>query len=610
MPISRRTLAPLVAAGLAAALLAAPPPSVAAPGDLGPQVRVSRVLPDATALSAFQSDVAYNEKAKAYLAVWVQPHAGTPADYEVYARRLAPGGQPLGEPFRISEMGPEGATATPALRPAVAANPITGQWYVTWEADDQGAAQVDGESEIFGQLVGSDGVPVGTDIRLSSLGPSLDPAYDAVNPDVAAHPVTGEWLVAWSGDDSAADIVDDEFEIFVQRLSPSGSQVGTNDQRISWMGDDADAGTGDARNPSVAVNPVTGEWLVAWQSSDKQPGLAATKNEIYTQRLTANGTLTGARSRITTTGDDAVPGASAWGPDVVAHPRTGQWWVTYYASPTEGALAPEEYEVYLQRLTATGAQTGADDQRVSVTGADGDDRTGAYSPRIAVDRSSGEVAIVWYAAPLTGGLVDQEYEVFAQRFGPDAARRGITGQRLSFTGPDGTAERGTGEEPAVAADPRTQQFFVIWESQPGEAPYAAGEGEVFGRSISTKDVAVTGAKVQGRKAQRQGRKVTVAFRMAATAETLRVRVTGKVRTPTKGHRLKARSLTVAKSATGRVRLVLARTSSNRAVLRAVRAWRRAPKSQKKRLAVKALVRFTLRDAAGNTLVVRRTVRLT
>ncbi|MCD6639916.1 MAG: hypothetical protein LT071_08390, partial [Nocardioides sp.] len=84
----------------------------------------------------------------------------------------------------------------------------------------------------------------------------------------------------------------------------------------------------------------------------------------------------------------------------------------------------------------------------------------------------------------------------------------------------------------------------------------------------------------------------------------------KVRTPAKGHRLKARSLTVTKGATGKVRLVLARTGSNRAVLRAVRAWRRAPKSQKKRLVVKALVRFTIRDAAGNTLVVRRTVRLT
>ncbi len=67
--------------------------------------------------------------------------------------------------------------------------------------------------------------------------PDGNVSFAALNPAVAYNAMNNEYLVVWSGDDDTAPLVDEEFEIFGQRIdAATGAAIGTNDFRISDMG--------------------------------------------------------------------------------------------------------------------------------------------------------------------------------------------------------------------------------------------------------------------------------------------------------------------------------------------------------------------------------------
>jgi hypothetical protein len=51
------------------------------------------------------------------------------------------------------------------------------------------------------------------------MGPDGDPEYDGFVPCVGFNPLEMEYWVAWEGDDDTSPLVDNEFEIFLQRTS-------------------------------------------------------------------------------------------------------------------------------------------------------------------------------------------------------------------------------------------------------------------------------------------------------------------------------------------------------------------------------------------------------
>ena len=52
---------------------------------------------------------------------------------------------------------------------------------------------------------------------------------------MAYNPTADEYLVSWWGDDDAGGLVDEEYEIYVQRLSADGTEIG-GDTQIPNMG--------------------------------------------------------------------------------------------------------------------------------------------------------------------------------------------------------------------------------------------------------------------------------------------------------------------------------------------------------------------------------------
>ena len=349
-------------------------------------------------------------------------------EFEIFAQRLTAGGDEVGaNDRRISDMGPNGDTAYSAEDPAVAYNPTSDQYLVAWEGDDDTGPLVEGEDEIFVQRLSATGAQVGAnDRRVSDMGPTGDTAFSADNPAVAHNSTSNQYLVAWEGDDDTGPLVESEDEIYVQRLSANGAEAGVNDRRVSDAGPDGD-GDFEADVPSLAYSPASNEYLVAWEADDDTGPLVESEDEIYVQRLAASGAQVGTNDRrISQMGPDGDNAFDARDPHVVVGTRANEYLVAWSAEDDAGALVNEEDEVYAQRLGADGAEIGGDDVRVSVMGVDGDDRSDGFADAAAYGSQGNEYLIAWHGDTTVAPRVNDEFEVYARRFGAGAPVAGAS----------------------------------------------------------------------------------------------------------------------------------------------------------------------------------------
>jgi hypothetical protein len=317
--------------------------------------------------------------------------------------------------FRISDMG--GDELFDAFRPAVAYGSQDNEYLVVWYGDDNTGSLVDEELEIFGQRVdAATGLPFGPDFRISDMGGTGDAAYDAYYPAVAYNSQANEYLVVWWGDDDTGSLVYGEFEIYGQRLSASGAEVGTNDFRISDMGGTGDADY-DAYYPAVAYNSQDNEYLVVWQGDDDTGSLVNDEYEIYGQRLSATGGGLGTNDfRISDMGGTGNTTYNALYPAVAYNSQDNQYLVVWWGDDDTGSLVNEEFEIFGQRLNASGAEAGDNDFRLSDMGPDGNTTYAAAYPAVACNSQANEYLVVWHGDDNTSPLIDEEFEIFGQRF--------------------------------------------------------------------------------------------------------------------------------------------------------------------------------------------------
>ena len=91
---------------------------------------------------------------------------------------------------------------------------------VVWRGDHDAGGLSDNELEIFGELLGANGATIGPgDVRLSDMGGTGDNPFAAGWPSVVYGSGPDELLVVWAGDDDVDGLVDNESEIFGQRLT-------------------------------------------------------------------------------------------------------------------------------------------------------------------------------------------------------------------------------------------------------------------------------------------------------------------------------------------------------------------------------------------------------
>jgi uncharacterized repeat protein (TIGR01451 family) len=363
--------------------------------------------------------VAYSAATNSFLVVW---DADEVADghKEIYGKRVgATGTVSDTQAIRLSIMG-QNTSDYDALNPAVACTTATSTCLVAWSGNEA----VDNSDplnnpndpiyEIYGQLVNTSGAalaPTGPDdFRISDMGTSdTNGLFDAVAPAVAYNASANQYLVVWSGDDDSGTLVEDEFEIYGQRISAAGAETGANDFRISDMGSVGSPGY-DANDPAVAYNSLTHEYLVTWSGDDTTPG--AGEDEIFGQRLSSAGAEVGTNDfRISDMGTDGNNVLNAIQPDVTYNSSFNEYLAVWQGDDTTN----DEFEIYGQRISAAGAETGDNDFRISDVGTDGDANFDANLPALAYSPASQEYLAVWTGDDNAGGLVNDQYEVFGQR---------------------------------------------------------------------------------------------------------------------------------------------------------------------------------------------------
>jgi hypothetical protein len=432
-----------------------------------------------------ETAVAYNANADEYLVVWTgDDGSGAQLDdeFEIYGQRLdALTGAEVGpNDFRISNMGPDGDANFGGLIPAVAYNPNADEYLVVWYGDDDTGSLVDGEVEIYGQRLDAlTGAEVGpNDFRISDMGSDGDADIDGGLAAVAYNANADEYLVVWIGDDDSAGLADDEYEIHGQRLDAStGAEVGPNDFRISDMGPDGNANL-KAIAPALAYNSNADEYLVVWHGNDAIDG----DFQIFGQRLDGS---TGAEIGINDFRiSDGIFQASFAA--VAYNPGADEYLVVW----NSGGPGPgPEWEIYGQRLDgSTGAEVGCDDLRISDMGPDGNTNfLAADKPAVAYNLSADEYLVVWNGDDETGSLVDGEFEIYGQRLdGSTGLEIGSNDFRISDMGPDGDTTFDA-RRPALPANPRPDEYLVIWEGDDDTGTLVDDEDEIFGQLLLVPD---------------------------------------------------------------------------------------------------------------------------
>lgn len=388
--------------------------------------------------------------------------------------------------FLISDMGTSnGDVSFLADSVAVAYNSTDNEYLVVWSGEDDTGDLADLEREIYGQRIdAATGAELGTnDFRISSMGADGNISFDADDPAVAYNPTDNEYLVVWRGDDDQNGLVDNELEIFGQRLdAETGGPTGTDDFQISDMGGSNGDADFDATRPAVAYNATNGEYLVVWQADDTTDN----EVEIWGQRLTAStGAETGTNDfRISDMGPDANDAYDAADPDVVYNGTVNEYLVVWHGDDDTGSLADGENEIYGQRLDAVnGSPAGTNDFRISDMGAsDGDTGFIGNSPAVAHDSVQDRYLVVWTGEDDTGLLVAGEREIFGQLLDAGGLETGTNDFRISDAGMDGDANVDA-DAPDVGYTPALDEYLVIWRADDDAGSTVVDENEIYGQRI-------------------------------------------------------------------------------------------------------------------------------
>ena len=386
---------------------------------VGSRIRVSFMGPDgATNFRANTPSIAYNATSNEYFVVWSGDHNSgslVTTEFEIWGQRInAATGALIGSMIRISTMGTDGMNAFDATVPDVSWNSTNNQYMVVWQADDNTGGLVDNEFEIFGQVVTATGTLSGGRIRISTMGAVGNASFQATNPAIAYNATDNEYFVTWQSDDNTGALVDNEFEIYAQRLGSTGTLNGSR-IRVSTMGADGVTSL-TGITPDVAWNAYSNEYMVTWQGDDTTPPLVDGENEIFAQRISAAGILAGTRIRISDMGPDGSNLFNATAPKIMYHAALKEYWIVWQGDDNITSI-DNDIEIFMQRVTVAGLETGNNDIRVSYMGPANMTTLSGLAPAIAYNSVDKKAYATWRGDDNTAPFVDNEIDVFGQALG-------------------------------------------------------------------------------------------------------------------------------------------------------------------------------------------------
>jgi Ca2+-binding RTX toxin-like protein len=291
----------------------------------------------------------------------------------------------------------------------------------------------------------------------------------------ALEPAGPNFRISTTGSDSDASrnadglATDNEFEIFGQLVGANGAAIGVRFP-ISTTGTDR-----DASRPAVTYDSRANEYLVVWEADD-----LATDDEfeIFGQLLSASGAEIGSDFQISNIGAGGGVGPEGFEPAVSYNAADDDFLVVWEGG---GLLNPSKVEIFGQILDADGAESGSA-FRVSKTGGDGDATRNAVEPALAYDSAANDYLVTWGASGLVNAA---KFEITGQLISATGTKIGLD-FRISHTGDDGDGQRDA-LRPAIAYDPKTDEYLVVWAGNSFADP---NKSEISGQFVSASGIAI------------------------------------------------------------------------------------------------------------------------
>ena len=415
-----------------------------------------------TSFFAFEPRAAYSTTEDKYLIVWAaDDNRGSIVDneFEIYGQFINSDGLEVGSnDFRISFLGTDGDTNFRAEEADVVWNSVNNEFLVVWK----GETAVDGELEIFGQRINANsGALIGSNFRISDVGSEGDTARAATRPKVAYSATSNEYLVVWEADDES---LNNEIEIYGQRISNTGTEVGNNDFKISNQLPVND-GNFDARYPSLAWNSLGNEFLIVWQGETSTDD----ESEVYGQIYDADtNTLSGSDFRISDMGTDASTSFSIGQVVRVAYNNNDDEYLVVWNGSD---LVANQYEIFGQRVSAAGVELGTNDFRISNLTSE-NSNFDAWAPDIVHNNNLNEYLVIYRGD--ANSTVNEE-EIYGQKLTNLGVSNG-SAFLLSDMGPSSNTDYTAGE-PALATN-NQDSYLISWQGDDNIAPND-GETEIF-----------------------------------------------------------------------------------------------------------------------------------
>jgi hypothetical protein len=338
------------------------------------------------------------------------------------------------------------------------------------------------------------------------MGVDGDNAAAAVRSAVAFNPSANEAFVVWCGDHQTPPLVDDEFEVWGQRVNAGTGVLIGSAVRISFVGTDGDPSRSGCY-PDIAYNSVDHEYLAVWEGDELIDG----KFEISGRRVdAADGSLLGSQFVIGTMEPAADASYDAYDAAVAHDPFANEYLVVWSGVTITDPVAAGKFEIFGQRLAGqTGAAIGARfmiSTQGETSGAIQWDFDASF-PDVVFNPVEREYLVVWQGVnhvslctyPCIGANFTW-WEIFAQRIDAQSWQEIGSDYRISDMSPLGQggvivrlcSNKTCYEafQPSAAFNPDTNEYLVTWYGDE-DGSSAAFEFDIHGQRLS----GATGAEV-------------------------------------------------------------------------------------------------------------------